>query len=279
MVQSYQEADRSPQGKCWAGITGARSPPGRRTSRSVAAASGRGRSPRPECPGSSWSRSSGWCRWSRGSTLMSPRPSPRRSGTFPLGPASGCCGRCARPRPGRGPPGPAARSCRTGRAGPSSARTSRRPGCPANAPTPRPCPSAAGFCSSALPSGIQSPCSFSIACRSSMQRNWYRSCVRAHLDHQRGRIAVLVPPGLEVGLAGRRAQDPRVGAGSGSGDVAGHRASPFGRVASQYLSQYMTSCVMYCGLLLSRARQPSCQPAGPAPGPGADEHPSARRRA
>ena len=33
-------------------------------------------------------------------------------------------------------------------------------------------PSAAGFCSSALPSGIQSPCFLSIACRSSMQRRW-----------------------------------------------------------------------------------------------------------
>ena len=31
-------------------------------------------------------------------------------------------------------------------------------------------PSAAGFCSSALPSGIQSPCALSMACRSSMQR-------------------------------------------------------------------------------------------------------------
>ena len=31
-------------------------------------------------------------------------------------------------------------------------------------------PSCAGFCSSALPSGTQSPRSFSIACRSSMQR-------------------------------------------------------------------------------------------------------------
>ena len=32
-------------------------------------------------------------------------------------------------------------------------------------------PSAAGFYSSALPISIQSPCFFSIACRSSMQRN------------------------------------------------------------------------------------------------------------
>src|ERR1700694_4284274 len=32
-------------------------------------------------------------------------------------------------------------------------------------------PSAAGFCSSALPSGIQSPCCFSILCRSSSPRN------------------------------------------------------------------------------------------------------------
>src|SRR6266550_7461983 len=32
-------------------------------------------------------------------------------------------------------------------------------------------PSAAGFCSSALPSGIQSPCFLSIACRSSIARN------------------------------------------------------------------------------------------------------------
>ena len=33
-------------------------------------------------------------------------------------------------------------------------------------------PSAAGFCSSALPSGIQSPCALSIACRSSSARSW-----------------------------------------------------------------------------------------------------------
>src|ERR1700686_1874496 len=32
-------------------------------------------------------------------------------------------------------------------------------------------PSAAGFCSSALPSGIQSPCCLSILCRSSSPRN------------------------------------------------------------------------------------------------------------
>ena len=33
-------------------------------------------------------------------------------------------------------------------------------------------PSAAGFCSSALPSGTQSPAASSMACRSSMQRSW-----------------------------------------------------------------------------------------------------------
>ncbi len=33
-------------------------------------------------------------------------------------------------------------------------------------------PSAAGFCSSALPSSIQSPCAFNILCKSSMQRKW-----------------------------------------------------------------------------------------------------------
>ncbi len=33
-------------------------------------------------------------------------------------------------------------------------------------------PSAAGFCSSALPSGIQSPCALSMACRSSIARSW-----------------------------------------------------------------------------------------------------------
>ena len=33
-------------------------------------------------------------------------------------------------------------------------------------------PSAADFCSSALPSGIQSPCVFSIACRSSIALRW-----------------------------------------------------------------------------------------------------------
>ena len=33
-------------------------------------------------------------------------------------------------------------------------------------------PSAAGFCSSALPRSIQSPCSFSIAWRSSSARSW-----------------------------------------------------------------------------------------------------------
>ena len=33
-------------------------------------------------------------------------------------------------------------------------------------------PSAADFCSSALPSGIQSPCFFSIACRSSIALRW-----------------------------------------------------------------------------------------------------------
>src|SRR3984893_1227925 len=38
-------------------------------------------------------------------------------------------------------------------------------------------PSAAGFCSSALPSGIQSPCFLSIACRSSRQRRSYRRTV------------------------------------------------------------------------------------------------------
>src|SRR5438132_5789240 len=38
-------------------------------------------------------------------------------------------------------------------------------------------PSTAGFCSSALPSGIQSPWFFSIACRSSIARRWYRSSV------------------------------------------------------------------------------------------------------
>src|SRR4030081_3672801 len=38
-------------------------------------------------------------------------------------------------------------------------------------------PSAAGFCSSALPRGIQSPCFFSIACRSSRQRRSYLSSV------------------------------------------------------------------------------------------------------
>src|SRR2546423_1257222 len=38
-------------------------------------------------------------------------------------------------------------------------------------------PSAAGFCSSALPSGIQSPFAFSMAWRSSMARSWYRSSV------------------------------------------------------------------------------------------------------
>src|SRR3984893_2625667 len=38
-------------------------------------------------------------------------------------------------------------------------------------------PSAAGFCSSPLPSGIQSPFAFSMAWRSSMARSWYRSSV------------------------------------------------------------------------------------------------------
>src|SRR5665213_929527 len=38
-------------------------------------------------------------------------------------------------------------------------------------------PSAAGFCSSALPRGIQSPCFLSIACRSSRQRRSYLSSV------------------------------------------------------------------------------------------------------
>src|SRR6202011_2535489 len=38
-------------------------------------------------------------------------------------------------------------------------------------------PSAAGFCSSALPSGTQSPFAFSILCRSSIARSWYRSSV------------------------------------------------------------------------------------------------------
>jgi hypothetical protein len=33
-------------------------------------------------------------------------------------------------------------------------------------------PSAAGFCSSAAQSGTQSPASFNMACRSSMQRSW-----------------------------------------------------------------------------------------------------------
>src|SRR6476661_10372134 len=38
-------------------------------------------------------------------------------------------------------------------------------------------PSTAGFCSSALPSGIQSPCFLSIVCKSSRQRRSYRSSV------------------------------------------------------------------------------------------------------
>src|SRR2546430_16269648 len=38
-------------------------------------------------------------------------------------------------------------------------------------------PSAAGFCSSALPRGIQSPYFLSIASRSSIARRWYRSSV------------------------------------------------------------------------------------------------------
>src|ERR1700693_5407895 len=37
--------------------------------------------------------------------------------------------------------------------------------------------SAAGFCSSALPSGIKSPCCLSIACRSFRQRRSYRNSV------------------------------------------------------------------------------------------------------
>src|ERR1700730_9002071 len=38
-------------------------------------------------------------------------------------------------------------------------------------------PSVAGFCSSALPSGTQSPFAFSLLCRSSIARSWYRSSV------------------------------------------------------------------------------------------------------
>src|SRR6185503_11990239 len=38
-------------------------------------------------------------------------------------------------------------------------------------------PSAAGFCSSAPPRSIQSPCFLSIAWRSSIARFWYLSCV------------------------------------------------------------------------------------------------------
>src|SRR5439155_26339011 len=38
-------------------------------------------------------------------------------------------------------------------------------------------PSAAGFCSSVLPSGIQSPCCVSIVDRSSRHRSWYRTSV------------------------------------------------------------------------------------------------------
>jgi hypothetical protein len=52
-------------------------------------------------------------------------------------PASGCCAAGARPRPARAPRAPAARRRRSGRAAPSSARTSRRPGCRASGLTPR----------------------------------------------------------------------------------------------------------------------------------------------
>ena len=71
--------------------------------------------------------------------------------------ACGCCAALCSTSAGRAPRAPAARSCRSARAGPSSGRTSRRPGCPSTRPHASTVPSAAGFCSSALPSGTQSP--------------------------------------------------------------------------------------------------------------------------
>ena len=112
------------------------------------------------------------------------RRPPSASGAGLRAPASGCCAGCAPPRRARAPRAAAAGTSRPGRGSPCAGRTSRRPGWTPSGPTPRRCPSLAGFCSSALPSGTQSPCSRSHACRSSIDPGVVEQPGRAHLADQ-----------------------------------------------------------------------------------------------
>src|SRR5258708_6270977 len=95
---------------------------------------------------------------------------------------------------------------------------------------------------------------------------------RADLDDQGRRIGVLVAPGLEVRLSGRRGQDPRILRGPRPGGAAAHCGAPFVADAGDYGSRYMTSRVVIRDYPWACARQPPRRPAGPAPGPGPDEH-------
>src|SRR5260370_41481785 len=88
---------------------------------------------------------------------------------------------------------------------------------------------------------------------------------RAHLDDQGRRIGILVAPGLEVRLSGRRGQDPRILSGPRPGGAAAHCGAPFGADAGDYGSRYMTSRVVIRDYPWACARQPSRRPAGPAP--------------
>ena len=99
-------------------------------------------------------------------TMVDAGPAPllhHRLLSRPTGRAPGCCGGCAPARPGPAPRAAAGGTSRTARGSPCAGRTSRRPGCPPARPNASTVPSAAGFCSSAAPSGTQSPCSVSHA--------------------------------------------------------------------------------------------------------------------
>ena len=131
-------------------------------------------------------------------------------------PASGCCARCAPPPPGRAPRAAAACTSQTGRADPSSVRTSRRLDCPRSRAHASTVPAAAGFCSSALPSSIQSPCALSIACRSSIARQAIREDGLADHAHQSGRVGRFVAVHLVLRRPARGLQDPRILASTGA---------------------------------------------------------------
>ncbi len=110
--------------------------------------------------------------------------------------ASGCSSGCAPAPPGRAPRAAAAGTRRSGRGSPLRVPYQPPTGLASDRPQASTVPSGAGFCSSAPPSGTQSPCSPSHAARSSMARRWYLSCVLPTWHTRTGRVGGLVAPHL-----------------------------------------------------------------------------------